>query len=67
MKVSELIERLHSYPPDAIVTAFDADAECTVAVTGLLYDPNGSYMALYEDGESAREVRAVTVDIQTDE
>lgn len=67
MKVSQLIEALQSYPQDAIVTAFDADGECTVAVTGLLYDPDGSYTALYEDGESTREVRAATVDIQTDE
>jgi hypothetical protein len=67
MKVSELIEALQSYPPDAIVTAFDPDGECTVAITGLLYDPEGSYTALHEDGESAREVRAATVDIQTDE
>lgn len=67
MKVSELIEKLQSLPQDAIVTAFDADSDCVVAVTGLLYGPDGSYTAFREEDESLEVIRAVTVEIQTDD
>ncbi len=65
MKVRELIEKLQSLPPDAIVTAFDADSDCRVAVDGLLYDPNGSYTVFREEDESMRVVNAEVVEIHT--
>lgn len=67
MKVHELIEKLQRLPPDAIVTASDADGECVVAVTGLLYLPEGSYTVFREADESMEVVNAETVEIQTDD
>jgi hypothetical protein len=67
MKVSELIEKLQRLPPDAIVTAFDADSDCEVAVTGLMYQPDGFYTVFREEDESMQVVNAPTVEIHTDD
>ena len=67
MKVSELIEKLQSFPPDAVVTAFDADSDCEVAVSGLLFQPEGFYTVFRAEDESMEVINAVTVEIQTDD